>query len=174
MFCKQSADLVLCCYYRATSPTASRHYIGCPEPLVKYFQWWWMFTGYLFPQPGVYFIEWIALLSYWYIISNAWEKLQILSFQLTMQIYYIFNMTGVQQTQIVFNNISIISSKFFFLALHICQRQSLSKFFLKIHRVSKVRFMRFYYLKTDFIRILLIKPHKSNFWYPMYFELKLR
>ena len=73
------------------------------------------------------------------------------------------NMTGVQQTQIVFNNISIISSKFFFLALHICQRQSLSKFFLKIHRVSKVRFMRFYYLKTDFIRILLIKPHKSNF-----------
>ena len=54
MFCKQSADLVLCCYYRATSPTASRHYIGCPEPLVKYFQWWWMFTGYLFPQPGVY------------------------------------------------------------------------------------------------------------------------
>ena len=76
----------------------------------------------------------------------------------------------VQQTQIVFNNISIISSKFFFLALHICQRQSLSKFFLKIHRVSKVRFMRFYYLKTDFIRILLIKPHKSNFWYPMYFE----
>ena len=84
------------------------------------------------------------------------------------------NMTGVQQTQIVFNNISIISSKFFFLALHICQRQSLSKFFLKIHRVSKVRFMRFYYLKTDFIRILLIKPHKSNFWYPMYFELKLR
>ena len=85
-----------------------------------------------------------------------------------------FNMTGVQQTQIVFNNISIISSKFFFLALHICQRQSLSKFFLKIHRVSKVRFMRFYYLNTDFIRILLIKPHKSNFWYPMYFELKLR
>ena len=80
----------------------------------------------------------------------------------------------VQQTQIVFNNISIISSKFFFLALHICQRQSLSKFFLKIHRVSKVRFMRFYYLKTDFIRILLIKPHKSNFWYPMYFEEKLR
>ena len=75
----------------------------------------------------------------------------------------LFNMTGVQQTQIVFNNISIISSKFFFLALHICQRQSLSKFFLKIHRVSKVRFMRFYYLKTDFIRILLIKPHKSNF-----------
>ena len=58
-------------------------------------------------------------------------------------------MTGVQQTQIVFNNISIISSKFFFLALHICQRQSLSKFFLKIHRVSKVRFMRFYYLKTE-------------------------
>ena len=82
----------------------------------------------------------------------------------------LFNMMGVQQTQIVFNNISIISSKFFFLALHICQRQSLSKFFLKIHRVSKVRFMRFYYLKTDFIRILLIKPHKSNFWYPMYFE----
>ena len=62
----------------------------------------------------------------------------------------------------------------FFKALHICQRQSLSKFFLKIHRVSKVRFMRFYYLKTEFIRILLIKPHKSNFWYPMYFELKLR
>ena len=84
------------------------------------------------------------------------------------------NMMKVQQTQIVFNNISIISSKFFFLALHICQRQSLSKFFLKIHRVSKVRFMRFYYLKTDFIRILLIKPHKSNFWYPMYYELKLR
>ena len=38
------------------------------------------------------------------------------------------NMTGVQQTQIVFNNIWIISSNFFFKALHICQRQFLSKF----------------------------------------------
>ena len=74
------------------------------------------------------------------------------------------------QTNIVFNNILIISSKFFLKALYIGQRQFLSNFFLKIHRVSKVRFMRFYYLKTDFIRILLIKPHKSNFWYPMYFE----
>ena len=55
-----------------------------------------------------------------------------------------FNMMEVQQTQIVFNNILIISSKKFFKSLHLCQRQFLSDFFLKIHRVSKVRFMRFY------------------------------
>ena len=73
------------------------------------------------------------------------------------------NIMDVLQTDFVFNNILIISSKFFLKALHIGQRQFLSNFFLKIHRVSKVRFMRFYYLKTDFIRILLIKPHKSNF-----------
>ena len=35
------------------------------------------------------------------------------------------NMMEVQQTQIVFNNILIISSKFFFKSLHICQRQFL-------------------------------------------------
>ena len=57
---------------------------------------------------------------------------------------FCINMMEVQQTQIVFNNILIISSKSFFKALHIGQRQFLSNFFLKIHRVSKVRFMRFY------------------------------
>ena len=57
----------------------------------------------------------------------------------------IFNIMDVLQTDFVFNNISIISSKFFLKALYIGQRQFLSNFFLKIHRVSKVRFMRFYY-----------------------------
>ena len=56
----------------------------------------------------------------------------------------VVNMIDVLQTQIVFNNILIISSNFFFKSLHICQRQFLFDFFLKIHRVSKVRFMRFY------------------------------
>ena len=54
-------------------------------------------------------------------------------------------MMEVQQTQIVFNDILIISSKFFLKVIHIGQRQFLSNFYLKIHRVSKVRFMRFYY-----------------------------
>ena len=56
----------------------------------------------------------------------------------------ILNMMEVQQTQIVFNNILIIPSKFFLKVIHIGQRQFLSNFFLKILRVSKVRFMRFY------------------------------
>ena len=56
----------------------------------------------------------------------------------------LLNMIDVLQTQIVFNNILIISSNFFFKSLHISQRQFLSNFFLKIHRVSKVRFLRFY------------------------------
>ena len=52
-FVNKQLTYYLCCYYRATSPTASKHYIGCPEPLMKYFQWGWRFRGYLFPQPGV-------------------------------------------------------------------------------------------------------------------------
>ena len=58
---------------------------------------------------------------------------------------YVINIIDVLQTDFVFNNILIISSKFFLKALHIGQRQFLSNFYLKIHRVSKVRFMRFYY-----------------------------
>ena len=52
-FVNKQLTYYLCCYYRATSPTASKHYIGCPEPLMKYFRWGWRFRGYLFPQPGV-------------------------------------------------------------------------------------------------------------------------
>ena len=52
-FVNKQLTYYLCCYYRATSPTASKHYIGCPEPLMKYFCWGWRFRGYLFPQPGV-------------------------------------------------------------------------------------------------------------------------
>ena len=52
-FVNKQLTYYLCCYYRATSPSASKHYIGCPEPLTKYFQWGWRFRGYLFPQPGV-------------------------------------------------------------------------------------------------------------------------
>ena len=53
-FVNKQLTYYLCCYYRATSPTASKHYIGCPEPLMKYFLWGWRFRGYLFPQPGVF------------------------------------------------------------------------------------------------------------------------
>ena len=63
----------------------------------------------------------------------------------------LFNMIDVLQTQIVFNNILIISSNFFFKSLHISQRQFLSNFFLKIHRVSKVRFTVFSSLKVELL-----------------------
>ena len=57
MFCKQTADLHLCCYLPGTSPSASKHYIGCPEPLLKYFCRGRRFRGYLLPQPGVCLIK---------------------------------------------------------------------------------------------------------------------
>ena len=60
-FVNKQLTYYLCCYYRATSPAASKHYIGCPEPLMKYFRWGWRFRGYLFPQPGVTYINAIAV-----------------------------------------------------------------------------------------------------------------
>ena len=79
------------------------------------------------------------------LIGWTWTLILLKNTSKKVILYYgSLNMMEVQQTQIVFNNILIISSKFFFKSLHICQRQFLSNFFLKIHRVSKVRFMRFY------------------------------
>ena len=49
VFCKQTADLHLCCYLPGISPSASKHYIGRPEPLLKYFCRGRRFRGYLLP-----------------------------------------------------------------------------------------------------------------------------
>ena len=62
-------------------------------------------------------------------------------------------MMDVLQTNIVFNNILIISSKFF--SKHSIYVKD-NSYLIFSSKYTKVRFIRFYYLKTDFIRILRV------------------
>ena len=54
------------------------------------------------------------------------------------------NIFSMKQTRKVSTNIFLEPAKSFFMAIHICQRQFLSNFFLKKSRVSKDNFVRFY------------------------------
>ena len=55
------------------------------------------------------------------------------------------NIKSMKQTRKVSTNIFLEPTKFFFMAIHICQRQLLSNFFLKKSCVSKDNFLRFQY-----------------------------
>ena len=78
----------------------------------------------------------------------------------------------VTGTESVHQHVSRDGQKIF-VPLHISQRQILSYFFVKKSGVSKVNFNRFYKVKTNFIRNLLIKPIKINFWYSTFLMKKL-
>ena len=55
-----------------------------------------------------------------------------------------FNIDSMEQTRKVSTNIFTETAKFFFMAIHICQRQLLSNFFLKKSMVSKDNSIGFY------------------------------
>ena len=54
------------------------------------------------------------------------------------------NIDSMEQTRKVSTNIFTETAKFFFMAIHICQRQLLSNFFLKKSMVSKDNSIGFY------------------------------